>query len=267
MTFKITWVLESCPIYRIMPLFRLEEMIESRQNVLIRPSLWKDPYENISSNSVVVRKGGQPIPLNQSYWFGQCWSICDECALMWQSFAPELQMKSKDTDDFRQGYQHYVKIKVRVDNLIKQLNDEKTDNSIGVVDYIRYFHPDINNYKEKVMDVKSFHEWIPNMIRRGTTYEELLPLYSLLTKRDVFRHEEEVRLLVFDKSAKPEQEMFSYPFDINSIEEVIIDPWTPEKEVNEIKERLKTSLNDNVVIKKSELYKDSKKFAMQYSIG
>ena len=252
MDFKMSWVLNTTPMYRIMSLKWFMVMIKEKCNTLVRPSLWEDPYETNYSNSVIATEKGD-IPLCASKWFGQCWSLCEESAIMWQAF--------KKTDD------PYVKIKVEPNDLIMGLKKQDNNLRIGILDYIRYFEPTINDYKEKLEDVITMHKWPDNFINRGISLAELYPLYNLLTKREVFKHEEEVRLLLFDNSSSEEQTSVSYSFDPTTIDEVVVDPWTSldnnkfKQTVMELRLNLPSQTTE---IRKSEIYCNSSKFATRY---
>ena len=140
---------------------------------------------------------------------------------------------------------------------------------IAILDYIRYFYPTTNDYEEKINDVMVMHRWPDNFIKQGVTLAELYPMYNLFTKRDVFKHEEEVRLLLFDKSSSDNQESVSYFFDPFNIKEVVIDPWTSvnDEKFNEIESELRQNLPIKTTdIIKSEIFCDSSKFATRYII-
>ncbi len=237
-----------------MPLKWFKIMIKEKINTLFRPSKWDDPYETNYSKSVIATEHGD-IPLNASHWFGQCWSICKESAIMWQAF-------KKDKEP-------YVKIKIDAFNLIKGLVDQNNNLRIAVLEYIRYFNPTTNDYKEKINDCIEMHQWPNNFIKQGITLAELYPLYNLLTKRDVFKHEEEVRLLLFDKSSSEKLESVSYSFDPLNINEVVIDPWTSldDEKFKMIKTELQCYLPiETTKICKSEIFCDSSKFFTKYII-
>jgi len=237
-----------------MPLKWFKIMTKEKINTLFRPSKWDDPYETNYSKSVIATEHGD-IPLNASHWFGQCWSICKESAIMWQAF-------KKDKEP-------YVKIKIDAFNLIKGLVDQNNNLRIAVLEYIRYFNPTTNDYKEKINDCIEMHQWPNNFIKQGITLAELYPLYNLLTKRDVFKHEEEVRLLLFDKSSSEKQESVSYSFDPLNINEVVIDPWTSldYEKFRMIKTELQCYLPiETTKICKSEIFCDSSKFFTKYII-
>lgn len=252
MDYKISWVLNSTPLFRIMPLKWLKVMVEEKRNTLFRPSTWEDPHETNYSNSVIATEQGD-VPLDASHWFGQCWSTCKESALMWQAFK-----KNKEP---------YVKIRVDAFSLIKELIEQDKSLRIAVIEYIRYFKPIIYDYKEKLNEIIELHLWPKNFIKQGATFAELYPLYNLLTKRDVFKHEEEVRLLLFDKSSSENQDSVSYSFDPISIKEVVIDPWTSldNSKSFEIERELREILpKETTEISKSDVFSDSGKFATRF---
>ena len=247
-------VLNNIPLYKIMSLKWFEVMVNERNNTLLRPSSWEDPYEMNYSNSVIHTEHCD-IPLDASHWFGQCWSLCDESAIMWQAFKKEAEP--------------YVKIMVEAQNLTKLLVDEGKEIRIAILERIRYFKPTTKDYKEKLNDVMSLNAWPHNFLNRGLGLAELYPMYSLLTKRDVFKHEEEVRLLLFDKSSSGNQKFVKYPFDPTTISEVVVDPWTSlnDENFNKIKNNLSKYLPiDKTIIRKSELYCDSNKFSIKYNL-
>lgn len=235
-----------------MPLKWFKVMLEEKRNTLMRPSSWDDPYEMNYSNSVIVTGKGE-LALDASHWFGQCWSLCEESAIMWQAF--------------KKTQEPYVKIKIHASDLIKEIKSTDDGLHIFVLSYVKYFEPNISSYKETLEDIISKHQWPSNFLSRGATFEELYPLYNLLTKRDVFKHEEEVRLLLFDKSSSSDIEFFSYPFDPSTIKDVVVDPWTSKNHnaFMEIKNRLGKYLpREKTDIRKSEIFNDSCKYSTRY---
>lgn len=227
-------------------------MIKEKSNTLFSPSTWDDPHETNCSNAVIVTEQGD-VPLDASHWFGQCWSTCKESAIMWQAF-------KKDEAP-------YVKIKIDASGLIKGLVEQDNSLRIAILEYIRYFNPTTNDYIAKINDVMVMHQWHANFAKQGITLAELYPMYNLLTKRDVFKHEEEVRLLLFDKSSSDNQQSVSYSFDPTNIKEVVIDPWTSlnDNKFNKIKSELHKYLpSETTEIIKSEIFSDCCKFVTRY---
>ena len=254
MDFTISWVINSTPLYKIIALRWFRKMVEERRNTLLRPSSWDDPYEMNYSNSVIATEQGD-IPLDASHWFGQCWSLCEESITMWQSF--------------KKSEEPFVKIKVDAHNLIMGLKERDDELRIGVLDYVRYFKPQVSDYREKINDIVQAHRWPDNFINRGITLAELYPVYGLLTKRDIFEHEKEVRLLLLDMSTPTTQKSVSYSFDTATINEIVIDPWTSKDDtiIKEIECELRLSFpKESTVIRKSSVFSDSSQYFTRYVI-
>ena len=254
MDFMVSFVIDTTPLYRIMPLKWFKVMVEEKRNTLFRPSTWEDPYETSYSNSVIVTDKGE-IPLDASHWFGQCWSLCKESAIMWQAF--------------KKLNEPYVKIKVDAFSLIADLKEQNTNLRIGILEYIRYFNPTRHDYEEKIKELMKLHPWTGNFSIHGATIADLYPMYHLLTKRDIFKHEEEVRLLLFDKSSTKDQNSVSYSLEPSVIKEVVIDPWTSKNDdkVKMIEEELRQYLPiETTDIHKSMIFSDSCKFVARYTV-
>ncbi len=253
--YSICWIVGDIIIYRIMLLERFMDMLKNEHNVLVSPSLWNDPLETAYSRSILVR-GDDEKALDGSHWFGQCWSFCEESALMWQSFAkPDSATR-------------YVKIKTTANDLVKNFVNNDDILKIRVFDYVQYYKPVVDDYRRVIEHVKSLHGWPVNMIKHGAELTELFPLYQLLTKRDVFQHEDEGRFLIYVKDVNAEQKTFEYKVNPKKlVKDVILDPWTPQNEVAEITSEIRKYLPDNgITIKKSTLYDDYVKFTIKYSI-
>jgi len=252
MDFRISFVLHNTPIYKIISLKWFKVMLKEKRNTLMRPSSWDDPHEMNYSNSVIATEKGD-VPLDTSHWFGQCWSLCEESAIMWQAF--------------KKTQEPYVKIKIHAFDLVAELKSKDDGLRISILDHVRYFKPNISDYEEALKDSMSMHQWPQNFLSKGVTFAELYPLYNLLAKRDVFKHEEEVRLLLFDKSSSESQESISYQFNPDIIKEIVIDPWTSldDNKYKKIEIGLREYLpEDKTVIRRSEVFSDSNKFSTRY---
>jgi len=168
----------------------------------------------------------------------------------------------------KNGEEPYVKIKIDANSLVKNFTEKDNYIRIAVLEHIRYFNPIVTDYEEKIKDVMMSHQWTKNFISKGVTPAELYPIYNLLTKRSIFKHEEEVRLLLFDKSTTEEQKSVTCPFDPASIKEVIIDPWTSNdnNKCNNIEEELRQYFSSETTISKSKIFSDSSKFSITYNL-
>lgn len=193
-------------IYRVMTIDRLLEMFESKENVLVKPSLWDDPFENFLFNSAVLQPDGteyKSILRDRAY--AQCWSLNIESDAMWRIYAPE-----------KNGVKIAITIRKLFNSFYKSISDYPGMSCfIGKVDY----HPR-KKLKSLIDDVKK------NGITKGGSLSQAK---SLLIKRNAFKHEEEVRLIYLDPRNKSSGNLFRYNFDpLRLIEKITFDPRMSE---------------------------------------
>src|SRR5215211_4029195 len=70
-------------IYRVFSLERLLELISSKQNVLVKPLLWDDPFENFILRATAKYEGRNVHFEAKDFLYGQCWSLNEESDAMW----------------------------------------------------------------------------------------------------------------------------------------------------------------------------------------
>lgn len=79
------------PVYRIFPVWFLEEAVRLKQLVLVRPSMWDDPFERIDDAVVVTRANGsnfeQTIQQDHPPVFAQCWSATSACDTLLRAYS------------------------------------------------------------------------------------------------------------------------------------------------------------------------------------
>jgi len=80
------------PVYRIYPLWFLEEALRLRQIVLVAPHLWEDPFEVSASVIAVDQLKGdryEQIIINQSLppVYAQCWSAASESDTLLRAYS------------------------------------------------------------------------------------------------------------------------------------------------------------------------------------
>ncbi len=68
------------PIYRFVPQNLLFALFRSRENVVVSPTKWDDPFENFLS-----RVPGAP----RQHWYGQCWTRNKASDAMWRIYSPQ----------------------------------------------------------------------------------------------------------------------------------------------------------------------------------
>ena len=77
-------------VYRIVSLKRLLELFEKNENVLVKPCLWDDPFENFIMNSKIRLPSGEISNLmSRELFYGQCWSKSKASDAMWRIYSPE----------------------------------------------------------------------------------------------------------------------------------------------------------------------------------
>ena len=192
------------PVFRIMPMFRILEMLQKGILVLTKPKIWDDPFENALLAATVVTSAGETGDIaakNEVY--GQCWSIHHETDAMWRIYSPD-----------KQG----AKIKSTPRKLLDAMKDHVNNHwklkcFIGKVSYLP-----LNELSTKLSEVNVFET-------DGSGIAD-----SLLYKRCEFDHEKEVRLIFSGDT----QECMAdyYPFRIKPneiIEEIIFDPRMNEE--------------------------------------
>jgi DUF2971 family protein len=144
-------------IYRVISLWRLLEMFDKERNVLVRPLLFKDAWENLF--------------LQNEKFYCQCWTLQKASDAMWQIY-------SRDTDAIR--------IRSTVQRLAETLyqalpNSESHGVFVGKVHYLKDF------------EIKK----IAKQMRSEPPKSTRVMAETLLVKRRAFEHESEIRLLFF----------------------------------------------------------------------
>ncbi|MGJ8697217.1 MAG: DUF2971 domain-containing protein [Verrucomicrobiaceae bacterium] len=195
------------PVYRIMPLHRLEELFTNNELVLVRPKLWEDPFENFFLKSTFLTSDGAEVTAEkvENSWYGQCWTTNSDTDAMWRIYSQDKQS-------------------LRVKTTIRKLADamwNENDNfaplkyHIGAVDY------------KPVAEIDEFRKTTGFMEGTGGSGTSRLA-NTLLIKRKEFEHESEIRLLycdTADDSHAKKTNIHSIAVDPHSlIDEVCIDP-------------------------------------------
>jgi len=189
-------------IYRVMSINRLIDMLENKENALVKPELWDDPFENFILNIPITDKNGitSKSPLRKRA-YGQCWTKTTESDAIWRIYAP---------------HHDGVKIRTTVKKLHKSLHEAQSKNAnissyIGEVKY--YKNDEIENLVRDRLAQKSKFKGSIGQAR------------SLLFKRYAFKYEKEIRLIYLDPNNKINPSIYSYPCDILSlIDSITFDP-------------------------------------------
>lgn len=222
-------------IYRVIPMHRFIQLINTQKNGLVNPARWDDPFENFFLKNNAVASDGTPISLRSisESWYGQCWTFNEDSDAMWRIYSPG-------------------KNGVRISTTIRKIFSSFYDTSdkfaslkflIGTVSYV---------------DKQEFETFLTettftNLALGGQPHEFAK---TLLMKRPEFSHEKEVRLLFHDaenNKGKGGVALFKFPWQ-TIIQEIALDPrLAPSTFISE-KQKL-VSLGCTLPVYQSDLYK------------
>jgi hypothetical protein len=158
-------------IYRIISLSRLFQLFSSRANVFVKPKRWDDPFENFILRSRIRLPSGEICSHgNRDAIYGQCWTLQSASDAMWRIYSPQGEAVRIRTTPRR-----------RAQSIIKSSAIRTQTVRIGKVSYLS-------------------QAALVRFARRSFKTRE--SAYSaigrtLLVKRLAFRHEREVRALIF----------------------------------------------------------------------
>ncbi len=97
-------------VYQIISVNRLYELFTARENVLVRPSRWDDPFENFILKSRARLRDGTIVGFGfNNDFYGQCWTLKQASDAMWRIYSPK-------TDG--------VRIRTTVNKLLRSLSRE-----------------------------------------------------------------------------------------------------------------------------------------------
>ncbi len=247
----------SVPIYRYLSFFQLVDILERKKLYLQKVCYWDDPsegsgYLSLMQNMAIKATGENvdtvksDVPLKDSikstYPFGTSWSLLRESDSMWRIYSQD-----------KTG----VQIKTSI---------EKLEGALSRVDFPKKYHEieDFFDIKYAVGKV----DYNP-----ANNFNDLEQLEHFLTKREAFKHEEEIRGLVKFSVAADHQRLSKFNLCTNImkrdfflkekmsltsiaddfIAEVRIDPRAEDWIVETIKSYCKSKNITNV--ERSDLYR------------
>jgi len=215
------------PLYRIMPLEQLLEMLESNTNTLVRPSKWEDPYEKLLMVSKIINDESKERNiefLDWKRWYGQCWSYVKESDSLWRAFTNGKNVRC-------------VKISTTYSKLKGSLKSSPTQQKRCTVPFLEDVSY-VDNYQEEFDDylIRYMKTFIGSLIIDKNNIAEYYVnnafVFTLLqTKRKAFEHENEIRLLAFEEGEVEKYDKDSvYQYEViptELIDKIEFDPWTP----------------------------------------
>ncbi|MBT0669173.1 DUF2971 domain-containing protein [Novosphingobium profundi] len=236
------------PVYRIYAIDRFIALLASKNDAVVNPTKWDDPFEDFFLDRTEVMDGvsGSTIPLSNlaGDWHGQCWSLHEDTDAMWRIYSPNPKASVG------------VKVRTTIRKLFTNLKAVGSSAPylqffVGKVDYLA--EADIR----RLMSRLTFADVAIG--GQGDRFADLLCI-----KRTAFKHEAEVRLLFQDIEIKRSSGgVFRYPLDANLVfEEAVLDPRLDDVDLAALKAKLQDS-GCTLPIYRSPLY-ESPRFVIPF---
>lgn len=219
-------------IYRIISVKRLFELFENRQNVLVKPRRWDDPFENFILRAQIRLPTGELARFSfHDQFYGQCWTLQTASDAMWRIYS-------------RDG--NAVRIRSTIANVAESLSK-----TLGEHAQIQAFIG-----KVRYLPSKRLKEFASSWFPGARNLRARVSADTLLVKRPAFKHEREVRLLYFQHNAADATgDLYWYSVDPHAfIDQIMIDPRMSEPDANELKERIREKTDYRGSILRSLLY-------------
>jgi hypothetical protein len=230
-------------IYRIISVERLIELFKNKQNVLVSPKKWEDPFENFILNAKAKLPDGEIVDFGfRDDFYGQCWTRHKASDAMWRIYSPES---------------NGVRIRTTIQKLAHSLASglQPWQNVRCFIGKVKY----LNN--KKMME-------FANTVFKGKINPEAYEVAkTLLIKRPAFKHENEVRLLYFKNENECHGSIYKYDIDPhNLIDQIMIDPRLDYDQFKKVKENIKTKTNFKDRILRSLLYSPPKNMVFPFGL-
>lgn len=209
---------EHQPLFRIIGFHRLVQIFKGEKLHFSHPSQWDDPCEMLVDHQAMDSV------------FIQCWTKSADSDAMWRIYSPNQLGVQVETSELLLNNQ-----------LSEALNGTLTNRKIHPVIY-----HDVKMVREKLEALKVLMNGEPTQALSGLFY-----------KRDSFKHENEVRAAIYDKSGKKgtKEGGFQVSIDPHSlIRRILIDPRAPCEYVDAYKHYIKNILGFSGEVEKSNLY-------------
>ncbi len=231
-------------LYRTIPLSRFYELFNNRVNVLVRPKLWVDPYENLALTSP-VEIGGElgEFGFHEDY-YGQCWTTHSISDAIWQNYSAE---------------ENGVPTGVRIRSTVGKVLGELSKGYSPSIARIRCFIGKVRYLSDKQLVRFAATHFADGL---GMGGDGRLLADSLLVKRKAFKHEGEVRLIyAATDGTEPNADLFRYDIDPHAmIDQVMLHPKLPEAEVDKLKADIRMQTGFKGPVLHSQLYSRPKGF-------
>lgn len=230
-------------IYRIISVDRLHELFSNNQNSLVSPKKWEDPFENFILKSKARLPDGEIVDFGfRDHFYGQCWTRHKASDAMWRIYSPKS---------------NGVRIRTTITKLAHSLAS-----GLAPWQNIQCFIG-----KVKYLDNKQMMNFA-NTVFKGKINPEAYELAkTLLIKRPAFKHENEVRLLYFEKENGKYGSIYKYDIDPHAIiDQIMVDPRLDYSEFKKMKADIKSKTNFKGRILRSLLYAPPKNMVFPFGL-
>lgn len=163
-------------IHRIFRFDRFIDLLRNQQLALLKPSVWEDPFENPLHRMVLEGSTGRnlSLPHFEKNLFAQCWSLTFESDALWRIYSPGLR-----------GVLVTACAKKLLEQGSPQFEAPMEQVFLGKVQY---------HTQDELKQMLESQEFLRSVLR-APKYSHGSPSV-LLHKRDSFKHEAEVRLVL-----------------------------------------------------------------------
>ena len=218
-------------VYRIISIKRLREIFDSRKNVLVKPKLWDDPFENFILKSRVRLATGEFASFEfHDKFYGQCWTLHRASDAMWRIYSADGT-----------GVRIRTTIRKLLNSAVETLGEwSNVQCFLGKVDYLS--EKELGEFSQTVF--------------RDIGYAKARDFAkTLLVKRRAFQHEKEIRLLYFEKEEGARDDLFRYSIDPNGlIDQIMTDPRLSKDDSEKLKKQITDELGFAGTVMRSLLY-------------
>ena len=203
-------------IYRIIPFQRLTEILINKENSLVYPSIWEDPFEKwrLEKMSKIKKR-----------YFGQCWTLHARRDMMWKIY-------SNGTDGFR--------IRTTIGDLLQSVNRHDLPGIIARVKYLG--KKTIKSHVEDYGDCYCKDFILTDVEMTGST---LSTAKKFMIKRFAFIPENEMRLIHYRDGEAQGSECYRYKSSPNRM----IYKICPNRMINQIMTHPEVSSDDHKALR------------------
>lgn len=218
-------------LYRFIKRKRCCELFSKKHLVLVRPSIWEDPFEDFLSKTTFVVDGERGGFNLTKGFVGQCWTTKPECDGLWRNYC---------------GLKNGVRISTTAGKLIDAVWDhaDKYAHLRTFVGAVQYLSDD---------DIKRSLTGCANYGHELTSPDGKGVAATLLVKRNEFAYENEVRVLATESDINRQTKITKID-PVSFIDTILFSPSMPQDRVDRLRIYLESCGVASKAISRSTLY-------------